>query len=259
MEQRRKVLGPIFSWEAQIQSCRSMEGWESKRADSTIEAIHYLRNILGEHFPEEVLGNEHPIGDFIFNNVPWAKERLSWIATSLQELYGGQNYKTVLENLRSPDKARFEDAMTKLFYGSKFKQAGYQVDFEMPVVNRQRKSKRPDLKVTCPETGEIFYCEITRLQKASDSLLYESVIDRIIHGGIAHGRMLRFAGKMHRHLPEKEFKTLLPEIDQLVRKAAQTGQLQQWIIAGVMELAVSDYNDTVLEEWANHRRLVVNG
>jgi len=256
---RREVLGPFYNWDGQIAFCYSMEGWEASRVKEAVAAFTYLRQVFGEKFPDELLELQHPMGHLFVNNVPWTKEWFIRLAQSLQGLAKSHNISKVIKDLRSKDIERFEDAVTLLHYGFAFLQAGYQVDFEQRVVNRRGKTKYPDVKITDRRSGAIFYCEMARLVKDPRTKLYESVIDRIVHGGLHENKkMLKFSGALHQSVSEKDFVEIAAGIQQLVKRTARDRQLHQWVQEGLIELAVADYHDPAIQDWATAHKQEVN-
>jgi len=257
-EERERILRPFYGWDEQIHFCEALEEWDKEARNTAIVAFEFLKDFLGDKFPVWALKKDHSIGDYFVNNVPWTKVWFTWLAESFQELRTGKNFDQVLRDFRSEEPKKFHDALTLLEYGLKFKKAGFYVDFEQPVRNRRGKEKRPDLQLTCMKSGQVFFCEISRLTIDPLTLLYESTVERIVHGGFKYQKYLCFSGSLHQRLKKADFEELTFEIDQMIQQVGLEGKMQELVKSGIIELAIAEHKDPSISIWAKERGYDIN-
>jgi hypothetical protein len=257
-EMRHRTLRPYFNWDTQIQQCQDLKEWDSERKELGFAALSILRDFFGDDFPEKALLENHKMGDYFINNVRWAKEELIWLASAISEFRSSKGFNKIDCRLRSAFPGEFDDALTNLKFAMKFGRAGYGVEFEQEVINKNGQVKRPDLKVIDLGTGEVWFVEVSRMVESDMDRLLSKLMSDITHTGFCHGKFLKFCVAVHRRIKKTEWEEISRQVVDVAKRAAMSDRLEERVDAGLITLAVAGHLDPALADWAAVRKMDIN-
>lgn len=145
-----------------------IEKTELLNADQKIKGLHAVtvfRQVLGKGFFMDN-GQEHPLQRYWGNIVPWQIEQLSGWAIALEQLKDTstpEGYRYMCDLLRNKVKCQ-QEGIHFLRLAMRLSKAGFTIAF----IEGKHTGKSPDIAVTDPVTGAVFYIEVTHLEKNAD-------------------------------------------------------------------------------------------
>jgi hypothetical protein len=219
-------------------------------------ALKFLKNELGEGFLCSGFQVKHPIlGNFIFNQAPWTRKWLYWFAESLKELKDHEGYYQLVERLKDADK--YHEALSVFKMAVKLSYAGFKIAFDQTVQVSNR-IKKPDIKITNPENGEIIYVEVS-IQGQNYLTKEASTINFRIHDQLwKHFPKLNYSGKILKSLSESHLESILLKLNRVVEKVLKENSFYEFKIEGIIEIGISPSDDTAtLELWSKKHDLKV--
>lgn len=251
MKDPLKLIEQYFDWDYQILTCDKQEEISKLEIEKAKDAFNFLKNHLGNDFPKEILKAQTRFNSFFWNIVPWTRVWFTWLAESIKYLKNSGNFENVLKKLKSNTKEDFEEALTLLEYGLKFKKAGFKVDFEVEILNSSKKIKNPDIQLTNSETNEIIYVEVTRLTPNVNIEEWANISQRASQYGFMHGKQINFAGRLFKAVSKERLKEIYSEVDKMANEIVQNGSFEEYKIKGVIEIALADKKHIpILAQWS---------
>lgn len=165
----RRGAEAFGDWDKLILSCDDTRGLTDEEKERTVQAILYLRQVLGEGFLRRAIAKGHPIHWPILNTTRSTRLWFIKVAEAFKELSGVDGFRGVFKKFKDPDKA--VEAESVLSVASSLKRAGFQVSFDPQIIvkqqNGQLKQKRPDLRLVDDETGEEVIVEVSILERSA--------------------------------------------------------------------------------------------
>jgi hypothetical protein len=235
----------------------------------TRDAIAYFRGLFGEDFLVDAFASGSSFISLFLNRVPGAKLEFVFLAESLKLLEGVENFDELVAQIRDH---RANGAIPVLQTAARVLRCGFQVSLEPTVhVNTPRgvREKKPDIRLSNPETGELIFVEVSRLRKGDDQKksnraflaiwqLVHSVMDMVpgAFDDITNIKFMPIYVRILRVLEEDELQNVLRQIRELAQEVLTTGEHRKREIDAMVEVAISPSHDhSYAKEWAEARNM----
>lgn len=250
----------------------------NKQKNDALEAIQYLRELLGENFLRRCWQHRHPFLFRMFNSAPVSRLELTRFAESLKDLSfatGFDEWVKKFKKTKEPEK--FTESETVLENAHKFRRAGFDIEFEpriqVKLPSGQMRDKNPDLKITNPQNGEEIFVEVSQMKSSDDEVKSSEtfyLLWRLIHRAIDENTVIESdkSGntvvtasiypyvKILRGLDSKELEQVTKEITFLIETVKQTQKFQTLVIEDKVEIAVAPLSEQhKAEQWAKDRKM----
>lgn len=258
MEKRYELIREYFDWEHQIGSCNGITELSNLQILNAIESLKFLKNYLGSDFPLNAARQDHGICEFFWNKAPWTRVWFIWLADCFKKLETADGFDKVKAKFLSSKREDYNESISLLEFGYKFKKANFIVDFEQPVLNSSNREKRPDIRLTNQITKEVIYVEVSRLTGGNPLEGYHSVMHTITDNGFKHGKYLNFSGGLLKQLSKEHWQEIRDEIEEKSRWAAKEDAFTEVYKEGVIDLAIAPYKNRILEEWCSSKGYPLN-
>ena len=161
-----KVFNDIsdhIDWQKHIEFASTVENIPMDFRSSWVRALNFLFREFGRDFLKRS-PRDHPIIRMVSDKAIWRIEELISFVNTLNYVKTSSNsYSKLLGKLRSPKYAHIEGLPFE-YIARQYIKAGFQVHFP----NEIMKSCTPDIEITSPETGEIFFIEVSRLNESEE-------------------------------------------------------------------------------------------
>lgn len=245
---RKIYLEEYFNWDVQIAHAKSDE-LSSFESAQVISSFSYLRDLLGETFPQTCFENDNTINRYFINKAPWTRIWFNWLANAIRTI-NPQSSQVILNKLTSHRDEDFAEACSLLEVGLKVAKAGFVLQYENTVVNDKGKSKKPDITITNQETKEEVLIEVTRLTKNPATIKYQLLFEKVYFGGLDHQVRMDFGGSLFKDLSDEHLEELNREIDAKLRTCLSTKTFQEVNHQGIIELAFAPAGNDIFAEWS---------
>ena len=234
------------------------------------KAIEYLRKTLGEHFLADISKSGHPLlNQYLRNTAPVARIQITHFAHKLESLKKCRNFHTLIDKIKKAKS--FSEGKMILDEAYKFYQVGFSVAFDVETSfyeeSKHRKTK-PDIEIANSQTNEKLHVEVSEVEESKISIdfgkTYGIIYDLIHHIISNDPELTDFTSPnytlpyvyIHRELDDIEIKGVIENIQETVQRVRETGQFQELIMKGIIEICVSPYNDhSKAKEWAAQRNI----
>lgn len=254
-ELKENLLKNYFNWDAQISVNENSENELTKLEIAQIKrSFQFLRDELGEKFPQECLQNSHPIKHYFLNRAPWTRSWFNWLADAIRESKVSVNWGNLIKKLRSSRHGDFQESISIYEVLLKLKKAGFHIAIEEELVNDSGKRKKPDLTIINQHTSENIFIEVTRLTKNPTMQRHESIMQQVYFGGMDKGLRLQFSGKFFKVLSDEHLNEIENEVEAKLLSCVSHKGFFEINHEGVIELAFAPENDIeILNEWCKIR------
>jgi hypothetical protein len=245
------------NWDRYIRSCEAVEGITNEDKERAREALHNLRQVLGETFLRKAILKGHPIRRIILNNALWTRLWLVRLADEFAELSTAEGFPEILRRFKKPDTAVEAESVLRVAF--LFKRAGFTVSFEPEVSvtqqDGQRRQKHPDLKLVDDETQEEIIVELSMLALSASQKRAIALSDftPLFMLDVLGPQNLIIYAEMSESFDESRVDETVLLLTQLADEAAEAGEFRtlanEYIVAGI---APRD-DEERLKEWASER------
>lgn len=244
----------IFQWEYQISQCDDIDLSKLDKEEAK-RAFRYLKKELGENFLKEALLTGHPLIGMIINTAPWTRRWFITFAQSLKNLKEQENYEDLLK--RIINSKTFEEASSVFEIARRFAMGGFKCHFHDKIEINSRQ-KFPDIKLTCQDTNEEIYCEITALKKSRNENEANERNKKIFDTILSARPFMHTCCRLFKVLSIKRSDVIVSKIKETIVKANDENSFQKLIIDGVIIFGVAPEADKmILEEWASQNNLKI--
>jgi len=266
--ENREQAADYLNWDRFNEQLSEIDLSEADR-QRTRDAIAYFRDLFGDDFLVDAFVNGNSFVSLFLNRVPSAKLEFVFLAESLKILQGVENSAELVAQIRDH---RTNAAIPVLQTAARFLRSDFQVSLEPTVqVNTPKgmREKKPDIRLSDPETGEIIFVEVSRLRKGDDqkksnraSLAIWQLVHSVMHmvpgafDDITNIKWMPIYVRLLRVLEEDELQTVLRLIRELAQEVLATGEHRKCEIEGMVEMAISPAHDhSHAKEWAEARNM----
>lgn len=240
-----------YSWEDLIEEINDIEDFNDKEKNDLQKAYQWLSIEFGQDFLIKAFKNRHPITQYVINSAPWTRRWFMWFEQALRNLKEQKYYERLLAKLKNPQK--FNEGISLLETAFEIYRMGYSISFE-PTLNINGKNRKPDLRLTDKQSGEILYCEVS-VQYASENETkaietYNAVTELLFK----YSFRIKFCGEMKRWLSKPHLAEIVNKLDLLIIESLEQDKLIEYIDDEniVIAIAPKHFNDE-LKEWAKSR------
>ncbi|MBC7486930.1 MAG: hypothetical protein H7282_09290 [Cytophagaceae bacterium] len=252
MDSTIKKLDTYFDWDHQIASCDTIEEISELEKTKSKHAFDFLRRELGEGFPKEIMDHDTRFRSYFWNKAPWTRVWFTWLSEAIKNLKEAENFGSVIKKLKSGAWDDFEEAITLLEYGLKFRKVGFQLAFEKETLNTNGKSKNPDLYLTNPETAENIFVEVTRLTPNAELEDLFDIYHRAMNKGYFSGKQINCCGRLFKSVSKEHLREIKQEVDKKVEAVLKNNSFEEFKKDGIIEMAfVGESNYSTLEQWSS--------
>jgi hypothetical protein len=266
--ENRQQAADYLNWDRFNEQLPEIDLSEADR-QRTRDAIAYFRDLFGDDFLVEAFVNGNPFVSLFLNRVPGAKLEFVSLAESLKMLQGVENFDELVAQIRDH---RANAAISVLQTAARLLRCGFQVSLDTAVqVNTPTgvREKKPDIRLTDPETGEIIFVEVSRLRRGDDQkksgrafLEIWQLVHFVMHmvpgalDDITNPKWMRIYVRILRVLEEDELQNALMQIRELAQEVLATGEHQKREIEDMVEMVISPaHNHSHATEWAEARNM----
>lgn len=257
LEKTKKYLAEYFNWDAQIEKTKSitteLDSLDIKKA---IEAFEYLRNALGEDFPEECYKSNNPIKHYFVNKAPWTRAWFTWLAEAIKELKAASNIEVLFKKLRSGRKEDFDEVITIFEMVHKFSQSNFKIEIEPIILNDNSAKKKPDLRVRNKFTEEDVLVEVSRLSRSATSQRIDDIVYAVTLTAAIRNIEIKYAGRFYKNLSDDDAKVIRTEIESNLNLCMSTQSFCKVSIEGLVDFGFTPANKTDLfDQWIASKEL----
>ncbi len=202
-----KKVEDRYNWDKYIEFVEKTDDLDIDQKNRLIQAYLFFKTELGKGFLKNTMRQNHIVTNYVLQRGKEPYSWLIWLSDSLSSFkYDDCNYDKLLNKIRQVEKSKME-GIPFLEIADSYKKVGFEVVFEPLKSSAQ---KNPDLKVTNPETKEIFFIEISTLKISDDrekvSNIYHLIFEEFISGFVP------FSGKILRRFDENKLNKILDVI-----------------------------------------------
>src|SRR5262249_28139099 len=161
------------SWASYILQCDLIGALSDEEKRQAKRSLVYLCGVLGDDFLSRAVNIRHPLAFPVMMATAWTRLWLIDFANALAALDNSENFQVILSKIR-PDNQneaaskQFSEGVSVLEAAYRFSEAGFGIAFDqkefVTLLNGKRHEKKPDLKITDGETGEILFAEVSNLE-----------------------------------------------------------------------------------------------
>ena len=244
-------------WDRYILSCDAVEGITDEGKERAREALHNLRQVLGETFLRKAILKGHPIRRIILNNALWTRHWLIRLADEFAALSTAEGFPKILRRFKKPDTAVEAESVLRAAF--LFKRAGFTVSFEPEVsVTRQdgqRRQRYPDLKLVDDEAKEELIVEVSMLALSASQRRAIALSDftPFFMLNVLGPQNLIIYAEMSESFDESRIDETVTLLTQLADEAEKAGEFRtlvnEYIAAGIAPRG----DEERLKEWASER------
>jgi hypothetical protein len=137
----------------------------------------------------------------------------------------------------------------------KLSYAGFKIAIDQTVSASDR-IKKPDIKITNPENGEVIYVEVS-IQGENYITKEASMVNSRIHDQLwKHFPKLNYSGKILKSLSENHLESVLLKLNRVIEKVLKENSFYELKIEGIIEIGIGPSHDTeLLEQWSKKHGL----
>lgn len=242
-------------WNALINHCDNLDELTDFEREKAKRAFEFLKSEFGDIFLREAYGNGHPFMWQIVNFAPWTRKELVRFADAMKDLKSQSNYSLLLERLKNPK--CFSEANSVMQIGHKAFKAGFNIHF-YPQIEKDEKTKSPDLKLTDTKSHDDLFCEVTILGESNVETTAQEISRKIWDKVMFTVPFMNACGKVYKPLSHKHADHIVTEIEKIVQKAQKDNTFQELEIEDVISVGIAPTNDKpLLQKWASERGMQI--
>lgn len=223
------------------------------------DALMVLEDILGKHFLK-ASHPHNPVRLMITEKTLFCVHETIQFATTLKALQQADFDLVELRRVLGSKIDARREGIPFVKIANAYSQQGFEVSFPVPP-SRQgsaKKEKSPDIKVFDPETGEVFFIEVTTLNDGKDRIK-EKDNSYFFHSQFHYiPPQHSFVGKQHISVTKEEY----PEIEKIIANAKQvvveTQELVHYSDSRFSFILVSKDQEEWLKEFCRENNLRFN-
>jgi len=241
-------------WKSHVETIEGLSSLEKERVKNAFDTVGKIFDTDLQSLVEK----GHYIYWNIANTAPWTRKWFIHFSDALQKSLSQKNGQQIIDRLKRP--SDYDVALLELDIANSFMNVGFEVEF-YPIV--EQINKKPDLKITNPNTNEQFFVEITELgasDQAKESYKTFDTISKELFSKshTSDGKRIHSMGRIHKYLSEPNLKRIMEKINNMIEKVKNTG-FEELVENEVIELALStDDKIEFLKSWAKERGIDAN-
>jgi NADH:ubiquinone oxidoreductase subunit C len=239
-----------YDWDKQLEFVQYYDEASRLLKARSKKAFKILKEHFGIDYHKSVEFTEgnRTLSHSLINEANWSREWLCWFAESIKKLKNEMNFKTLIDRLKNPKK--FSEGLSVLEAARKLFDVGFRIDFD-PTISYNGKIKVPDMRVSCAETEEEFYVEVSTLDQSAALIRNSSLTMDLFR--IAPG--IHYSGCLFKSPSEKTFNELKKEVETKATKVFKEGGTQIVSRSGLIEMAISHPNDAeYFQSWVELKK-----
>lgn len=254
-------------WQPYIDQCDLIEGLSASDKQRAKKAMQTLQRFLGVQFLKRANRERHPLIYLLLQPTNHRRIKIVALAEALEALQGAKNFNRVLGEIKAYPKSgatshhrrqqiddQFQSGYSVLQTAYHFLKSGFAVEF---LDQRLGSQKKPDIKLVDADTTDELFVEVSALTMSSrvdnSSLASRPVFD-LLKGPVAAAGLLMYA-EMREGFDQSRVADTLKDIREMIRRAKDTGQLQdlkrEYIVVGI----APDNKTEELNQWAASNRV----
>ncbi len=206
-----------ISWDCHLEYAAKTKDISEEIRKDLFSAIQFFKEEFGNDFFKKTDKN-HPLRSKITDKSPWRFEDLIRFTATLKELKEKSiHYVKLKEKLLGTTDSRSE-GIPFFEISASYLHVGCTVEF----IEEVRNEKNPDLRIKFPQTGEVLYIEVSRI---NDSELSEKLTDNfevITSFMLFECPLIPHAGMQLQLIPDEHMPSVLTAIRRCTQEAAET-------------------------------------
>ena len=241
-----KNIEDRYNWDKYIEFIQRTDEVEDEQKVKLIDTYKTFKKELGKGFLKNSKGKGHIITNYTFSRGEESYSWLIWLAENLNYFRERScNYGELMKKLHSASNFRAE-GLPFIEIADNYRKAGFDIVFE-PFKNSNR--KKPDLKITNPSNGEIFFIEISKLNDSQDRIdkrnIYQTVFNEFISAPV-----IPFAGKIISKAKNSEVIQIVHKIKEFKVKAKNEDRFLIFSDDKINFAVSSENKEEKVKEWS---------